>query len=480
MTWAILAWRNLMVRPGRAALLLLGYALGVAVMIVLLSVGDAMLDQSRDVSLVGGGDLTALPHGIDREALRSGGLTGMFYGIPAAHFVTRQLLGGPRFTPLVRSVSPALEQKRLTLAAGDSNWTVRAGGDLPAAAAAAGNGLAVTSGAWGTDATDQAWATPSAQQLYDEIDHFHRPQGHDSTWAEWQYANVVVSDREWWYITLMVAGDVNGGHSGGQVLVTHRLPNGQYHRFVESVPRSAVTFDTLHADIAVGPGRVTQRDGIYHFEGHAGAARFDFQLTPAPHRYFPPVDLGASTQSGYAVAALRGTATGELCDGGACTRILAGDAYHDHNWGTWRAVTWEWGAGRGRSIDLLYGGVLGPTAAAGDVPFLLAIEDSLGLRQLYRFRGIQRFGRRSIAGMSGVVAADSFLIVASRDADSVRLMVKVADVAVSTSRAAGPDRVFLQMRGAWRLVGRAVGAPVADSGQGFFETWATRPRAADR
>ncbi len=45
--------------------LLLGFSLGVGVMIVLLSVGEAMLEQSRDVSLVGGGEVTVLPQGID-------------------------------------------------------------------------------------------------------------------------------------------------------------------------------------------------------------------------------------------------------------------------------------------------------------------------------------------------------------------------------------------------------------------------------
>ena len=53
-------------------------------MIVLLSVGEAMLDQSRDVSLVGGGELTVLPQGIDVEAMRTGGLSGMYFGIERA------------------------------------------------------------------------------------------------------------------------------------------------------------------------------------------------------------------------------------------------------------------------------------------------------------------------------------------------------------------------------------------------------------
>ena len=84
-------------------------------MIVLLSVGEAMLSQSRDVSLVGGGEVTVLPQGIDIEAMRTGGVSGMFFGIDRARFLTRQLLGGPRHAGLVRAVSPAIENKLVYL-----------------------------------------------------------------------------------------------------------------------------------------------------------------------------------------------------------------------------------------------------------------------------------------------------------------------------------------------------------------------------
>ena len=40
---ALLALRNLVLRPWRSAFLLFGYSLGVAVMIVLLSIGEALL-----------------------------------------------------------------------------------------------------------------------------------------------------------------------------------------------------------------------------------------------------------------------------------------------------------------------------------------------------------------------------------------------------------------------------------------------------
>ena len=50
-----LAFRNILYRPWRSVLLFFGYGVGVAVMIVLLSIGEAMLSQARNEKLVGGG-----------------------------------------------------------------------------------------------------------------------------------------------------------------------------------------------------------------------------------------------------------------------------------------------------------------------------------------------------------------------------------------------------------------------------------------
>src|SRR5688500_7830126 len=114
-----LAFRHLLVRKLRSVFLLLGFSLGVGVMIVLLSLGQAMLDQSRDTSLIGGGEVPVLPQGIDVEAMRTGGLSGMFFGIDRARFLGRQVLGGVRHSGLVRVVSPAIEGKLLYLRHGE-------------------------------------------------------------------------------------------------------------------------------------------------------------------------------------------------------------------------------------------------------------------------------------------------------------------------------------------------------------------------
>lgn len=477
---SVLAFRHLLVRKRRSAFLLLGFGLGVGVMIVLLSVGEAMLDQSRDVALVGGGEVTVLPEGIDVEAMRTGGVSGMFFGIDRARFVTRQLLGGPREAGVVRSVAPAIEGKLLYLRK-DSGGTgvpvaVRAGGEIPSRAAAVGAALDVRDGAWADDAADSAWIAPSPEHLYDELDRFHLPPKPDSTWGEWQYFNVVAAPDEWWYVTLLVGGEVPGGRWGGQVLVTRRTPGGRYDRFTAGVPAAAVRFDTSGASLDVGASSVRQRDGVYRVSararGGAGEARVDLEIRPRPHRYFPAVELGAGDfLSGYVVPGLVADASGTLCVAGRCRRIEAAPAYHDHNWGIWRDVTWEWGAARGASVAFLYGGVRAPGSVAA--PFFLAVVDSLGFRQVLRFRRIRYDGARPAAGAAGAAAPARFRLDAARGADTVHLAVVIADALATRMRAEGLDRHFLQMRGRFTVQGRIGGAELADSGTGFFETYVT-------
>lgn len=475
-----LAFRHLLIRKLRALVLLSGFALGVGVMIVLLSVGEAMLEQSRDVSLVGGGEVTVLPQGIDVEAMRTGGVSGMYFGIDRARFLIRQALGGPRHAAVVSAVAPALEGKLLYARRGDRVVPVRAGGEIPSRAAAVGAAIAVVAGNWSDSPADSAYVAPTRQQLYDELDRFHLPRSADSSWAEWHYFNVVVSPEEWWYVTYLVGGLVARGDWGAQLLLTHRRPDGRYERWIRSIPAPRVTLDTARADLALGTNTVEQRDGVYSLRARAGDARLDLVVTPLPNRYFPAIELaGASPVSGYVVPGLVASASGTLCVAARCLRVDGAPAYHDHNWGIWRDVTWEWGAARGRSIAVLYGGVRTGAAGVGSAPFFFALVDSLGVRQVLRFREVRYGGSRILDEAPDVRAPSHLEVLASRDADTVRLRVAVGDAHATAMKAAGGRRFFLQMRGSFELAGRVGGAAVADSGTGFFETYLT-PRAPSR
>jgi hypothetical protein len=485
-----LAFRHLLVRKIRSLFLLLGFSIGVGVMLVLLSVGEAMLEQSRDVSLVGGGEVTILPEGIDVEAMRTGGLGGMFFTIERARFLTRQALGGQRLAGLIRTVAPAIEGKVLYLcpAEGECRPTaVRAGGEIPSRAAALGAALDAREGRWEDSPADSAYIAPTAQQLYDEMDHFHLPARPDSTWAEWHYFNLVSGPDEWWYVTFMIGGEVSldnrDGRWGGRMLVTHRRPDGSHDRYTADVPARRVSFDTAKADVAIGESFVRQRDGEYRVRAVArsasGKASLDLVVRPVSNRYFPPVELRDDDfLSGYVVPALAATGAGRICARGRCSEVRDAPAYHDHNWGVWREVTWEWGAARGSRLSLLYGGVYGPGRFAGaepasavGSPFFLTLVDSLGVLQVLGFDRIAQHGRRQADGLGGAWAPERLTLIGARGADTVRLTVRVQHALATEMTASASRPTFLQMRGEFRLQGRVLGSEVADSGSGFFETY---------
>jgi hypothetical protein len=96
-----LVWQSLARRPGRSLLLLGGYALGVGVTVALLSIGDALVEQSRDRDLLGGGDLLVLPAGIDVETLKTGGVSSLYFRIDRASYFSREVLTSPRFAGAV-------------------------------------------------------------------------------------------------------------------------------------------------------------------------------------------------------------------------------------------------------------------------------------------------------------------------------------------------------------------------------------------
>src|SRR5262245_30561673 len=171
-----LAFRNLMVRPWRSALLLFGYSLGVAVMIVLLSIGEALLAQARDEKLVGGGEITVLPDGIDVEVLKTGGLGGMYFSIDRARFIYGQLLAASRLSPFVTAVAPQIESKLLyARTLGGREVPVLASGEIPSRSVAVGAMPPISEGSWGDDGLDREWRDPETNELRHAIDHFHLP-----------------------------------------------------------------------------------------------------------------------------------------------------------------------------------------------------------------------------------------------------------------------------------------------------------------
>jgi len=457
-------------RPGRAAFLLAGYALGVAVMVVLLAVGEAMLRQARDKQLVGGGDLTVVPAGVSTEMLRSGGTGSLFLGIDHARFIHRNLLESPRAREErgITAASPIVDGAQVEVFARGRRYKAIATGEIPSRAHAAGAGAGLLSGRWMDSDADHRWTSPSQSELLREIDHFHQPRGAalDSTWAEWHYFNVVLGDGRWIYLTLSVGGEVGvPGRWGGGVLLTVREPGGAHRSLVDSVRGDRVRFDTLSPDLALGAlGSVRERGGGYDVEATAGGARVRLRVVPAARRYFPPTDVGGSTLiSGYVAPALYAVADGTVCLP-RCEAVRGAQAYHDHNWGVWRDVSWEWGSASDSAVSLLYGTVRGDSAGT-DATFAYVVDGD-GVRGIYRPGAIDFVERVPQVVPGGSIRVPRRFRFEDRRR-GFRVTVDVS-AAHATDQHRPRRRWFVQMRGIATVEedGRVIGRL-----PGFFETY---------
>lgn len=498
----LLALRNLAYRPWRSALLFLGYGIGVSVMIVLLSIGEALLSQARDEKLVGGGDITVLPEGIDVEVMKTGGIGGLFFSIDHARFIQRQILGSPRMIGLIRAAAPQIDGRLVYLrTSGGAEFAARAGAEVPSANVAVGAARSIATGDWRDDDGDRRWMSPSFAELRHEVDRFHRiPAGtaNPESWAEWQYFNVLSADgRRWAFISLIVAGDTRGEKWGGNVGITLRGQGGATRRYSATVPRGETRTSLDSADMRIGSSTVrVLPDGRYALTASATAPdgeRVRVRLTFAPARgaYFPPASFGEGAfVSGYVVPALRASADGEICIANRCERFENAQGYHDHNWGSWQGVSWDWGAARAGAYTLLYGRVASGDPDVTAPPLVVYVVDSLGFRAVFRPRKIDYTEGRTI-DVDGervrVPATAKFEDIRGSDTLRVSLAVEDAigtDMQRNSLDGSGLDergdktrlrlpgtRYFIQMKGLARIEGRLAGAPLAGSGYGFFETY---------
>ena len=475
-----LVLRSIGFAPGRSALVLGGYALGVGVMVALLSIGDAMVEQSRDRDLVGGGDLAVLPAGIDLETLRTGGVSSLYFRVDLARFYHRSVLTGPRLAGAVEAAAPWIDDELLYARIGDSVHAVSAGGQIPSTAVALGVAPRVLSGEWTDLAADARWLAPTAAELRREVDAFHAPPAtasSDSAWAEWHYFNVLSPDGErWLYLTFLIGGDLAGDAWGGQLLGTLVGPSGE-RAFRRDVSADRVAFRP--GDVAVTIAETSQvrltDDGVYRVnaalpaETGTGRLEVELEIVPDPHRYLPALDISPGDfPSGYAVPVLRGAASARICVDGRCDEWSGARAYHDHNWGVWRDVTWDWGQFQLDDWSIVYGGIARDTAAGGPASrpgsrFLFALDDE-GLAAVLP---VLEIAYRSVGGRPREMT-----LVAGRGDDRLRLEATATHVRSTAGDPRGRSvSTFYQLRGPARFEARLAGRTLRAEGDGFFETW---------
>lgn len=450
-----LAVRSLAVRPIRTAVLACGFGLGIAVMAALLGVGDVILEQARSPELAGGGDMV---------------VQGAFGAIENAPFVLSSVRS------LASTASPS-RRETVYLKKGELTIPLIARGGVPSLERAVGDAEVKNIAAWVDAPQDARWKTIDQGSVLRGLDRFHaQPDVPEfaSSWAEWLYFNGRTPDgRVRFYLTFMVGPSIRPGfRSAGVHLQLDR--DGKTTSYVApAVVDERVVLDTApDLDIA---GNTVRLDGQrYVITLNLPKATGELILDPAPGRSLPPAVLRGARGwlSGYVVPVLSGKLSGSLDIEGQTVQFEGASGYHDHNWGFWRDVRWQWGQVSGGNLSFIYGRVFPPpdVAAADRIPGFLGVLDAGGLIGVATNVAINEHRPEG----DPHAAPSSIDVTARGSAVDLRLSF-ATDRSVRTALAmTGGQNDFLQLGGTYRVEGRAGGRPIDFTARGAAETFQPR------
>jgi hypothetical protein len=348
-----LALRSLTAHPVRSAVLAAGFGVGVSVMAILLGVADVVLTQARSSDLVGGGDVV-----IHLEP-----------SVPARMVVSGTLQSN-QLRSRIRVAGPS-HRAALYLLRDNRAVRVDAHGGIPSVEQAMGDPEVAFNRDWRDTADDVAWTQTTPEAVLRQIDRFHdvpnAPMWQDS-WAEWLYFNGRARDARF-YLTFMVGPkQPDGSRSAGVRLQLDR--GGHVENF--SAPGRLTEADALRApELTIGANRV-RLDGLRYvidldLRGEGGrAAKGRVRIEASPGRLVPPIEIGGAHgwRTGYVVPVMSGQLDGTIDVAGERISFDEGAGYHDHNWGFWRGVSWQWGQAQQGDLSLIYGRVFPPREAA--------------------------------------------------------------------------------------------------------------------
>lgn len=452
-----LALRSLTAHPVRSAVLAAGFGVGVGVMAILLGVAGIVLEQAQSPALVGGGDVhIRLSPSVPARLLLSG------------------TLQSDALRPRVRAVAASHTTDLFLLREGRVT-RVAARGGIPSVERALGDRETGAVVRWRDTPEDAAWTQASPDAVLRQIDRFHEVPDEPEwagSWAEWLYFNGRSEDARF-YLTFLVGPRTSSGKRVAGV----RLQIERKDR-MESYSAGTEVADAELArapNITIGASSVTLDGMVYRIHLDVADARGrratgDFALEATAGRLVPPIEITGARgwRTGYVVPVMSGRLDGALTVGADRVSLSGGTGYHDHNWGFWKGVSWQWGQAQQGDLSLIYGRVFPPPDAADPdrIPgFVGALgpDGPIGYSTNVRITETndERGQPRSIA----VRAEGPSLTLDLRfDVDSI-------ETNRMTQGPLGNGVDFLQMRGQYTVSGSAGERQIAFTAPGAAETF---------
>jgi hypothetical protein len=451
-----LALRSLTAHPIRSAVLAAGFGVGVAVMAILLGIAGIVLEQAQSPALVGGGDVNIrLSPAVPPQLVLSG------------------TLQSDAIRPRVRAAA-ASHTTDLFLLHDGKTIQVAARGGIPSVERELGDPEITGMEVWRDTSEDAAWTRQTPEAVLRQIDRFHGvpdvPEWSDS-WAEWLYFNGRSADARF-YLTFMVGPRTASGNRGASVRLQIER-NGKTESYVTG---QEVTDQDLARtpDLTVGTSSVRLDGLVYRIhldltDASGRRATGDISIKASAGRLVPPVEITGARgwRTGYVVPVMAGALDGALTVAGEQVSFADGTGYHDHNWGFWKGVSWQWGQAQQGELSLIYGRVFPPPEAA-DPERIPGFVGALGPDGPLGYSTDVR-----ITETNDDKGQPRSIELRTRSASlTLDLRFDVASIVTSRMQGAlGGSMNFLQMRGQYTVSGRAGSRDLAFTAPGAAETF---------
>ena len=455
------ALRSLAARPIRSIVLAVGFGLGVGVMVTLLGVGDVILQQARAPALSGGGDVAI--------GSASGRLTN-------PQFVLYTLRPGGPFAG-VRALAP-MARETMYLRHDGRSIAIPVRGAIPSAQRRLGDQEIAGVRAWTDTAADRAWMEADPGVVLRAIDRFHAipdVPARAASWAEWLYFNGSANGSRF-YLTFMTGPQTATGQRGvGVRLQLER--GGSITAYSMRMVAPAQEIVATAPDLTFGGNSVRLSGTDYRItldlpaETGRGRVKGTMVVRANPDRSVPPFVLrGAGGWiSGYTVPVMAGTLDGELRVDDAALALSGGTAYHDHNWGFWDGVSWQWGQVQNGGLSFVYGRVHPPADAADParVPGFLGV---LGPDGPLAFSTDATIDETNVPGDT---RPSHITVRAAGEGFSATLELAIEQTTTTRARpgVVGGGLDFLQLRASYTVRATIAGRTIAFTAPGSAETF---------
>jgi hypothetical protein len=309
-----------------------------------------------------------------------------------------------------------------------------------------------------------------------------------ASWAEWLYFNGRAGSTKF-YLTFLVGPVVESGRRiAGVRLQLDR--DGQSSTYSDSAELDRAAVQTRAPDLTIGESHVRLTGREYRIVLDLPAERRGERITgeivleATPGRSLPPLQIrgAAGWITGYVVPVMSGSLRGAVRTGSETIPLDGGTGYHDHNWGFWEGVSWQWGQVHGDGLSFVFGRIRPPEDAADPdrIPGFLGVlgpEGPAGYATDVTIEEAIRFDGSESSRGSRAAPIDGRIVIRGQSAAlDLKLELEVESATATRMQPGlfGSGLDFLQLRGRYRVAGRVSGRAIDFTAEGTAETFRGR------